>query len=393
MNILETFFTKIYKSIDLRWNKLINARTNHIPDEEVNDKPDAPNYDGEIIINRKYVDDKTTFDTEKVNKYGKPFLQWWMDNISGKSFKEVLDDLLFPRLFPRYVNPEFYDVYFEFEDVYKNGNKHMLFYGQRIKGRLHFKTTESDRESNVTTVLRINYTGNIFPEVTFTSATTGLESYIDFEFNFIDTVMNVTLEKQFLAAPIKQDTYGDDSIPDDFKTNYLLTKNITDLLYQKEICLFSPCYKLVTNYDNDGNPQGNGITETFNSPAINKDKLTGTYGFTIGDKFLITGNQESELYLLLPVETTETKNIMNFNNSRYFFELYRGDLLIDKVEIPKDSLLRGNITQKFCPVKYHNSSNDITKMIECIYHFGIYTEDMFGRIVIENKNNKDYMLS
>lgn len=390
MNILETLFTKIYKSIDLRWNKLINARTDNVPEDEKEMKPTEPNYDGELIINRDYVDSKTTYDTEKVKKYNNPFLQWWMKNISGKTYKELWDDLLFPRLAPKYVNPEFYDIRIEYSDIYKNGNKHVLFYGQTIKGRIYFKITESDRDSNLTASLRITYPNNVRPEIIYNSVTTSSDSYIDFEFLFIDG-MTFNLEKVFLAADVKNDTYGDPSIPDDFKINYTLIKNVTDLL-TNEICIYSPCYKLVTNYDADGNPESNGLTSDLYTDLTIKDN-----GFVVSDKINIRQKIEQELYLLLPVESIgeniETRNILDFEKSRYFFELYRGNMLIDKVEIPKTSLLRGAKTYKYRQIKYNDNSIITTRMIECIYHFGVYEEDMIGRIVIENKNNKDYMLN
>lgn len=387
MNVLETLFTKIYKSIDLRWNKLINARTDNVPEDEKEMKPDNTNYDGEIMINRDYVDSKTTYNTEKAGLYRNPFLQWWMTDVSGKTYKELFDDLLFPRLAPKYVNPEFYDIRFEYDNIYKNGNKHMLFYGQNIKGRVYFKITDSDRNSTVTTNLRITYPNNTKPELIFNSVSTSNDTYIDFEFLFIDG-MTFKLEKVFLAASIKNDTYGDPSIPDDFKINYTLIKNITNFI-TNEICIYSPCYKLVTNYDSNGNPQGNGLTSNLYIDSTIKDN-----GFIVSDKFNIRQNVEQELYLLLPVESDgEILNLLDFNKSRYLLELYQGDMLIDKVEIPKTSLLRGNTTYKYRQIKYNDASIIITKMIEGIYHFGIYEEDLVGRIIIENTNNKDYMIN
>ena len=114
---MSTLYKKIFHSLDMRWNRLINART---------DMGDQKYQTSETVANKGYVEQMTTYDTETAEKFGcdtetypdnfpsrSPF--WWMRNFVtfNKSWKEIIDQLVHPVIYPVYLNPKIANITFD----------------------------------------------------------------------------------------------------------------------------------------------------------------------------------------------------------------------------------------------------------------------------------------
>lgn len=221
----------IFHSIDLWNNKILRA------------KCDTPVQD-EHIVNKKYVDDITTYDTEKAQKYQNPFLQWWMKNVFGKSFKELFDDLLFPRLSPTYTNPSFKSMTFVETGVTTLGTqvcngKKLMFHGlnYNLRFTVNFNNENVDRDSGKLTSLRIKYPSSLgLEDLVFYSTTTADDTVtINTTSVTFHPGMTLTIEKTYNRATTKNDTYGDPDIPTEFTVPWTLTEDITNLFYDNII--------------------------------------------------------------------------------------------------------------------------------------------------------------
>lgn len=229
----------IFKSIDLWNNKILRAKC-ELPTDKAH------------IVNKEYVDTITTYDTEKAKKYKKPFLQWWMsENVFGFSYKNLLDDLLFPRLKPKYQNPEFDCMTFDvtnnemMDEVQYIDGKKLMFYDLTydFKVKVNLKTLHDRPIAKQLSQIRIEYPDVYASEnKVFDSKAIGAND-IEFELNDVRLVrgMRFIFTKQFTNSSPKNDTYGDVSIPNDFTIGYNLEVDLTDEFF-KEIIGYDTLY-------------------------------------------------------------------------------------------------------------------------------------------------------
>lgn len=356
--MINTFFKKVYHSIDMRFNTIKNART------------DYPIVDRDIV-NKEYVDDMTTYDTEKARKYKNPFKQWWMKNVYNLSYKQLFDDLLFPRLLPIYVNPKIKSLNLIIPNCYKNNDKYVLFFDtiESLKCILKFELNESSRVSGTTTTLRIVYPNNnlgvpIYPELLYTSDTTSdAQSTISFDLRLV-VGTKIYLEKQYKAAETQLDSYGEESITDDMKIPYLMKEDISEIFYNQ--MNFGTIWWRYAKTTEEENSFDNGLNDenTYDDLILN--------GWNPGDTFIHTNADISKIFLLIPVQLENSSNNtqLSFNDANYVLEVREisTDDVVSLESIPKKTLLFNKANpRKYQYVKCNGTEIIKTKYIPCVF--------------------------
>lgn len=219
---------KIWHSLDLRNNKILNAKT---------DEPIEP----EHISTKRYVDGKFKYDTPLSNKYKNPFMFKWMKNIFNKSYNDVFDELLYPRVLPEYFNPVFgnitdiniLDEYPLVGTQYHNG-KPMMLSSMNYNCVIKISHDANDRVASEQSTLRITYFNKTVKE--FKSVSTNNEvSTFNINFQYSANCKYEFIMKFNPTIQTKKDSYDNDYVPDDFKIPYILTKDITDIFNEKII--------------------------------------------------------------------------------------------------------------------------------------------------------------
>lgn len=306
----------IFRSIDLWNNKILRA------------KCELPS-DPEHIVNKTYVDEITNYNTPKALKYKKPFLQWWMsDNIFGFTFKQVFDDLLFPRLAPKYVNPTLDCITFDVtnnelvDDVQYIGNKKLLFYD--LTYDFHLRVNLKDLDDRLP-VSDMAYVQVVYPDAyvgenkTFKSTGTSATD-IEIELSDIRFVrgMKFLFSKQFNnAKEIKNDTYGDPSIPTDFSLGYKLEIDLTDIIYEQIVAYDTP-------YIGVRNDEHTPFEFVVGNTYTKADVMSSTYhSYVQGVRFDVSNTEQNHRHILIP-ETLYNQMILQ---TVYFKRIANGATL------------------------------------------------------------------
>lgn len=274
MNIKNTF-----RSWNFRNNKIINAKV----DTPIEDSHIAP---------KIYVDENTTYNTNKSNDYQNPFKFNWITNVTGKSFKQIFDELFFPRIIPDYINPTFINVNIKADDEYYVTNKKAIFQGRINNFKLNYEITESDRISGLTPSIIIVDNNNNSTIINGTE-TSDISGTIEFSFNY-KNIQSIILRKVFEETNItKYDSYNDIvSIPLAFSINYNLDFDLLSLI-NSTFEVYPPMiiYKI---------PNGDNFSEVFVEIQNNGDLSSTTippYQHLIKDRQIIIDG-DNNLYLI-----------------------------------------------------------------------------------------------
>lgn len=221
---------QIFQSFDFKNNKIFNA------------KVDTPT-DSKHIANKEFVDNVTILNSTKANNYHTPFVFTWVGNIFGMNYKDLLDNLFFPRINPVYNNPTLDYKNFWIENVKTLNfpgdiNKFQLYYNQSFPINFQYIITPNDRVSGIVPYIKIIDINNNISTYNGTSISE-TEGYIAFNLQYKPD-LRIFFCRNYLPAIIKTDTYGDASIPEEFQTNYIFEEDITAFFGQKTISFYSP---------------------------------------------------------------------------------------------------------------------------------------------------------
>lgn len=188
------FFKKLRIGLDMRGNKIINTNV----DNPITNKE---------ISNKEYVDLGDTFNTQNslIKQNSTKFN--WMTNLSNLSIKQVLDKLLFPVIYPTYLNPILKNY-----KLYNLGEKSNVF-GNNINGKLIFDINIGSRTPTLNYKLIITYSNNT--QSIFESNT----NIILFDFNF-KNISSIKLKQIYSPVIIQNDSDGNPYIDNNFLTTY-----------------------------------------------------------------------------------------------------------------------------------------------------------------------------
>lgn len=350
--------TDLFHSIDLWNNKIFRA------------KCETPEQD-EHIVNKKYVDDITTYDTEKAQRYQNPFLQWWMKNVYGKTFKELFDDLLFPRIAPEYKNPSFESL-----TLMENGenlfgtlisnNILILPVGMSKNFTFEINLDPGDRTSTKRASLTITYPEEYALEkLTFYSESTNSSFVINAPNVPIRKGMTFEISKEYGAASPKNDTYGEPSIPDEFTKDYTFTKDISSLFFDK-VNLVNP---LLVKKTNTLDP-----IEIVPESTNELGSLTEN-GFVVSDILQYENGTMNYYDVLVPKE---------FLNCIFKVLLYSNNYLISKLEFSIDNVCDIN-NINFFKIQFEDSS--VSDYFVTKFNLGYGMNELSGKVLTESVFN------
>lgn len=221
---------KIFKSFDFRGNRIINAKTDTPTDQS----------HPEILANKIYVDNSLTYQTEKATQLQNPFYFNWITGVNGKTFKQILDDLFFPRILPIYKNIELQNISnFSFTNLKVSNvnlqHKYNAYYNQAIIGMFNY-TLNSDADRSIANFPYIKFIDENNVETIFNATTNDLVYQINFNYTLISS--NTTLKfgiTESSTSNTKQDSYGDDYVPQEFQSELNYEIDITELFLQNII--------------------------------------------------------------------------------------------------------------------------------------------------------------
>jgi hypothetical protein len=338
---------KFFRNVNMMGNRIINLRVND-PVE-----PDEP-------VNKKFAEKTITYDTEKVNRYGRPFTFNWMQNVLNFDFKAVLDDLFFPEINPIYYNPqvEFLDfVLNDYEQQYLG--KWLLFNHKNYRFSLKVKFTNFDRDSFELPYLLVDNDG----VETSITPTLFINNIATFE------IINLKLKQDSLKFKIgrlygpsnvtKQTTYGNDYIPYDFQVTYLLEKD-----YLPEFNIFESL--MIRNQTVNGKP----------ADIINGNPVPNTFVYT--NRFYINSNTDGIIDFLIP------ENDLH----KYVLKIFLYDnsgvkpIFLSVEYIPFDKL--------FFLGTYKLNKDGVTYLYGQ-YNYGIFYKNIFGSIKLEHVNTEIFV--
>lgn len=344
---------KIWHSLDLRNNKILNAKT---------DEPTDP----EHISNKKYVDDMTTYDTAKAFEFKNPFKFEWMKNVYGKKYKALFDDLLFPRILPIYINPILTGVdSVVFEKTQYFNDECLLLDSLNYKGTIKINHIPNDRSSSKAATLTISYPTQLsLPDRVFTATSTNRlmsEFVVDFQYKIGSTY---TFSQEYNPSiDIKKDTYGDNYIPVEFTRPYTLTHDFTPLFIEKTIPDYC-CY--VRKKASEAQPplkQNYLISDILNAGFLNTN-------------YLILPEQDWGYFDVLIPETIFNKcNISLINELQRAFKSHNSIELEEQMLYDSKSPLKitsiNNIRYVICNFNLgmFTNANNFRLMFDYIYHF------------------------
>lgn len=359
-------FKKIFNSLDLRNNKIINAKTN-TPTQS------------EHLVNKDYVDTNLKYDTSKANEFGVPFKFNWIPNIYNKSFKEILDYLFFPQVNPVYLNPVLDTINITFSGNYsyikEEIEKPVLFYNTANNFSLKIKITNNDRLPEDDCYLRILNSDN---SEYYTVSSSGSDEENGLTFFDLENFIFIPGLKYFVerlfgpSNETKTDTYGVDYIPDEFLANYLLSVNISNYINQN--CLF------------------------FESPLISPIRIT----------------QEAPTYILSDLDSfSKVTNILLLSDTYGIYDILIPEELINKYTNSARPIPANKRTFIFCNIHERDSNNliisekleydnliyftaeDIITYNGVVYYkyqynFGVFRNDVIIRLLFGNIGDNLY---
>lgn len=280
---MATIYKKIFHSLDLRWNRLINART---------DMGDEKYQTDETIANKGYVKQMTTYDTDVAKQFGcdteqypdnhpnrSPF--WWMRNFVtyNKSWKEIFDQLIHPVIYPIYLNPDIKSIKIDINSVKsdtQNFNPQLaskdvmlLFENVLYNGRIYIEFTDTKRLINTEQQKELQLTfsdklGGTISNQNFALQQNGdnLKYYCDFvdcPLANIETATLHTVWKAIDESLAETDTHFEIYKPDEFFVNiYESNIDVKNLILSQFISYLPFMWK-----ENNGN--SNLYADSYNS--------------------------------------------------------------------------------------------------------------------------------
>jgi hypothetical protein len=308
---------KIFNSFDFMGNRIKRLRVD-TPSEKPDYRDAGYDVQKDFVANKEYVDKVTTYDTEKALKYKNPFLQWWMKNVQGLPYKELWDDLLFPRLAPIYVDPvvetckisvinsplTVTDNYRNFTPKNQNksnhtNSKYLVWNGQTVNVEFSIGINPGDRISGVAGRISVqDEEGNQL--YGFNSDTTSdTESNIKCSFPYSKT-MKIFFIKQFNSCPTKNDSYNEPSPAPN--PNYELKFDITHQ-FETE-CLILDSF-LTLQKTTEGSPSTVVADYLVSNKCIFNATSEGIFDIAIPDTIKYTTE-----YCIKYVMYEQTKNTM-----------------------------------------------------------------------------------
>ncbi len=232
---------KFLFSINLMGNKIFNG------------KVETP-IDSEHISNKDYVDGQQIYITTKSTEHLNPFNFSWITNATNKTFKQILDDLFFPRILPTFTNPLTELVSLEFTDYQQNINSSALIFDrQTLKINLVIKITNNDRLPLDLPSLKI-YNNETLTVHEPTSVDGEFVYYNDIEFIYNSETAQFLISQNFDIAESKLDTYGDSYLESGFEIIYLSEINFITEILEKLIIEKSLMFRNHTTEEWYGDP-------------------------------------------------------------------------------------------------------------------------------------------
>lgn len=223
-------FKDIFQSFNFRNNKIINAKTN-TPTED------------EHIVNKSFVDSKTIYNTPKVLEYVNPFKLEWVTNPVNKNILQLFDDVFFPRINPEYFNPTF-----ETFDT-KKVSPNIVFIDTINTGfTVSWVIKESDRELNQAPSIVITKNDDSFTTIIVDSISLIGQKSFNVDWSDIKSIEFVAVFNP--TENLKQDTYGDDYLSEEFETIYTLKHNILSDIQTDNIIVPALFYRKIKDNEN-----------------------------------------------------------------------------------------------------------------------------------------------
>lgn len=254
---MKQLFKKIFHGLDMRWNRIINVRT---------DMGDEAYQNSETVTNKGYVEQMTTYDTQTAIEFGcdtvkypdrtpnrSPF--WWMrDMITyNKSWKAIIDQLVHPNIKPVYLNPELSALRLDVSTLvsttqsYKPQHTDKPVLPQNIGYDcdiyIDFTQTKRKLQDSYKHVLKLTYQskiGNTLTEQEFVLEQTYTNDSLHYKCSLknapIASIESAVVELTFAPIEktddnIEQDTHFVDYVPEEFfVTNYKFTEDVTEQL-------------------------------------------------------------------------------------------------------------------------------------------------------------------
>lgn len=352
---------KIFRSYDFRNNKILNAKTNTPTDDE-------------HIVNKKYTDDSHIYTTTKSTEYNSSFKHWWLLNINGKTYKQIFDDLFFPRVLPPFKNPELISaiVIFDNSDIVPHHflkSLFLLFKKHRVSGKLFCTLKNNDRlpQLNSNVYLEIEYISGAIE--TFYSQSSDDFNMIDFEYTVTDETI-FRLKREYYPAESKPDSYGDEYLPAEFAGNYSFNTNISENVYDKYIGFDSPLIS---------------VAKSSEGP-VDYTLIDIAYEFQPMSEILLPNDTEGIYDILLP------KNIIDSDANKYPINIDIFKEINNNFQLVNSTLLQFDWLTYYYTLE-DTILHDGIEYYKCQYNFGIYDEPIKIKFNFNRVLNSTYFKS
>lgn len=341
-----SWIKKIFHGLNLNGHKIVDAVVD-IPIKTTD------------IVNKEYVDDENTFDTVLANDRIDSDRFEDVVAVKDNPIKEVLDKILFPVITPLYINP----IIDSIDCKLLNGQINLLFEGgmTNTKIRLFVKFNEEvvfDRTAINKGIVTITY--DDLSTTTFESVFINeVYDIIDFEILDIDNITTIAYTREYSdATTIKNDNYGNPSIPSEFTTNHTILLN-----FENEIFKFSTLP-----------PIGIIVTTDITDASTIYDDIESVIEYDTVDE-LHTSIQVST-DTIIPAGNSMVIALPNINEI-----LHGGDLISQYKFIFSNGLLTGEFD--IVSVKSHETIIDDSPYIIHLLHFNFETNQSL-KIIVPN---------
>lgn len=338
-------FKKIYHGLNLMGNRIINAKV---------DLPTDPKH----IASKEYSDSQQIYDTPAANQITQSPKFSWIGAIKGKTWREIIDLLVYPNVKPDYFNPvlkvEEFTCNGQYETIIQ---KYLVFNYTNLSVKVKYATDNfAEREGLSACVLAVQNGASL---ATFTATDLSGAGTIEATFE-VKPDTRIFLRRHFGPAPnIKLDTYGNPSIPDEFKIGYDAEAEITDLVFGQICTRYNPVYSKPISISELPLHQANDVKTAEEILAMGYVKyLDHTF----------TANADAIYSFLIPEQLFDQFMLSNI--------LYKGDLIskTNRVEILKEWLTNETNGEKQ-PITI-----DAQPYVICSFDFGYFTEQMNSRL-------------
>lgn len=286
---------KIFNSFDFMGNRIKRLRVD-TPSEKPDYRDESYDTQKDFAANKEYVDKLTTYDTETALNRKNPVRQSWMKAVYGKTYKELWDALLFPRIKPTYIDPvveackiSVIDSPLVISDNYRNfdpknqnksnhiKSKYLVWNRQTVNVEFSVDIHSGDRISDVAGRISIqDQEGNQLYGFNADITNDG-GSNIKCSFPYSKN-MKIFFIKQFNGYQIKNDSYGDPSPITN--TNYELKFDITHQ-FESE-CLILDSF-LTLRKEIEGSPSAAAESYLVSNRCIFNASSEGIFDIAIPD--------------------------------------------------------------------------------------------------------------